>query len=477
MKKYTTLFGFPSSSLYFGGDGSEKKVLVVWWHGLLATISGEEGRAKSSSSTTTATLPHSPPSIYSASTTSPALLPPHRHPPPAPAPPPPSAAAIAVVAGRPVHFVLPHSLPEGLAHDGQVHGGESARGAAPRAADAPLLQHHLHLAGARRGQPHLLHQPEQVGREPHAHARELEALGEDVPAGHERQVPDLGARGVVLVKGHVARLQQLKAHLLKRLVHLPGGDHVRQPVPFLNGLLDLAVLLVLGIVLVCEAPLVAGEHAPGLQHPHDLPIHLQPVGGVARGLDGVRAVEALVREGHLHEVALHRPHPLLQPLRPVEGVAALHLVLVEGDPGDVRSSELGDVAVGAPDAATAVQQLIPGLGAQAAGEVVLVPADGLSEGLERPAVGKVETRAPAPLIKQRGQLVVGVDQGCVVAVSGLLPSFRVIMQVVVLVNPCIDIDISFLFLARESLKHGHSLGQEVLPSDCLKYPQDEVQRN
>mmetsp|Transcript_24329 Transcript_24329/g.71614 ORF Transcript_24329/g.71614 Transcript_24329/m.71614 type:complete len:227 (-) Transcript_24329:749-1429(-) len=192
---------------------------------------------------------------------------------------------------------------ERLAADAQEHGGEGARHAALRAANAALLEHLLHLVRALGRQPQALHDPEHVARDHHAHACELEALGPDLPAGHEGRVPGLATR--VVVKRGVARVQHLEAHVLERGDHLLGLGHVREPVPLLDLLLDLAVRRVVGVVLVREAPLVAGEDRAGLEHPLDLRVDALAHGRVAGGLDGVDRVEAVVLEwGHVHKVTL-----------------------------------------------------------------------------------------------------------------------------------------------------------------------------
>lgn len=59
--------------------------------------------------------------------------------------------------------------------------------------------------------------------------------------------------------------------------------------PCLDLLLDQAVLRVAGIVLVRQAPLVAGEDAPRLKHAIDLAVHALPDRS-AIGIDESRVI-------------------------------------------------------------------------------------------------------------------------------------------------------------------------------------------
>mmetsp|Transcript_22902 Transcript_22902/g.44526 ORF Transcript_22902/g.44526 Transcript_22902/m.44526 type:complete len:303 (-) Transcript_22902:55-963(-) len=223
---------------------------------------------------------------------------------------------------------------------------------------------------------------------------------------------------------------------------------VRQAIALLNLLLVHPVNLVVLVVLVRQAPLVAGEHAAGLQHLEDLAVHAAPLGSMASSLDGVDPVEALLGKlgGKLHEVSLHRAACLVEPLRLAQRVGAVDLVLVDRDPGDVPLGVPGDVAVGAADAATDVENLGARGESQEACQVVLVAADALHEALAEHAVREVEGRAPPDLVEERRELVVVVDERGIVAV----PLRRVLggVQLVVLLDPVLDHDLPLLLLPQ-----------------------------
>lgn len=75
--------------------------------------------------------------------------------------------------------------------------------------------------------------------------------------------------------------------------------------------------------------------------------------------------------------------------------------------------------------------------------------DGHLEYLSRELIGEVEALAPAPLVEQGGQLVVGVDESGVAGVPSLHALGAVVMQIVVGVNPLAHFDVSLLLLHRE----------------------------
>eukprot|EP00966_Prymnesium_polylepis_P237642 5496281-Prymnesium_polylepis.1 len=93
---------------------------------------------------------------------------------------------------------------------------------------------------------------------------------------------------------------------------------------------------------------------------------------------------------HLDELAFVR-----EPRLGAQRVAAVDLVLVEGDAGDARFGEAAEVAQRPADAAAAVEHQLVRLDAQPQCEVVLMPLDGRRERLARELVGKVEGLAPA----------------------------------------------------------------------------------
>ena len=133
----------------------------------------------------------------------------------------------------------------------------------------------------------------------------------------------------------------LEACRLDSLIDIRRVHHVGQPVALLNLLLDPLVFCVATDKLVGEAPLVAGKGASGFENPKDLRVYALSNGGVARRLDGIHPVERVVREGELHKVTLDGLALAGEALPLVEGVAPLHLILVEGDASDVPAREAG----------------------------------------------------------------------------------------------------------------------------------------
>ena len=75
-------------------------------------------------------------------------------------------------------------------------------------------------------------------------------------------------------------------------------------------------------------------------------------------------------------------------------LGALHLVLVDGDAGDLRTAGGGDGAHGPAHAAAAVQALLPGLEAQDGGDARLVCGLRLLPVLAGQLGGEVERLAP-----------------------------------------------------------------------------------
>ena len=126
-----------------------------------------------------------------------------------------------------------------------------------------------------------------------------------------------------------------------------------------------------------------------------------------------------------------------------------HTYFIQGDTSDLCVGEFGDVPHGSSDTAPAVQHLVAGLNAEPTSKVVLVAGDSHLECLARELVREVKALAPAPLVEQSGQLVVGIDEGGVAGVSTLHTFGTVVMQVIIGVNPLVYLDVSLLLLHRE----------------------------
>ncbi len=123
------------------------------------------------------------------------------------------------------------------------------------------------------------------------------------------------------------------------------------------------------------------------------------------GLNRIGRVVGIVLKRHIHEItldgaALGRPQLRVEV---AELVAPVHLVLVEGEAGNVRPREFADVAHGTTDAAADVEDLEFGCGAgegEFGGEVVFVSADGFGECFVGVSVGEVEGLSPAPFVEE-----------------------------------------------------------------------------
>ena len=124
-------------------------------------------------------------------------------------------------------------------------------------------------------------------------------------------------------------------------------------------------------------------------------------------------------------------------------VAPVDLILVQSEAGNVGPGEFANVAHRSADAAADIQNLEVGRRrgkAKLAGQIVLVTADRFTKVLVRVTVGKVERLAPSPLVKERGEVVVRVDERLVISVAlvGLVGR----MQPIVLIDTAIDIGIA-----------------------------------
>ena len=274
----------------------------------------------------------------------------------------------------------------------------------------------------------------------------MKSLCEGIPTRHQRQHPWLASLGgAIVIIGHVAGIKDLEPGLLESGQALTGVADVRQTIPLLDLFLDPSVILILGIVRIRHAPFVAGKDRSGLEDAVNFGIHPNSVGGVARCLDGIRGIVAGILEGHLHKVALHRTALLGAQLRVslAQLVAPVDLILVQSEAGNVGPGEFANIAHRTADAAADIQNLEVGRRwgkTKLAGQIVLVTADRFTKVLVRVTVGKVERLAPSPFVKERGEIVVRVDERLVISVAlvGLVGR----MQTIVLIDTAIDVGIA-----------------------------------
>lgn len=137
-----------------------------------------------------------------------------------------------------------------------------------------------------------------------------------------------------------------------------------------------------------------------------------------------------------------------------EYVAAVHLGLVQGHRSDFGARKAVNVPRRPPNAAAAVQDVLPRLHAQFARQVVLMTQDGLPEGLVGLPGGEVKRRAPAPLVEVSSQVVVRIHQSSVVLLAARRASGFVGVHVVVFLDAC-------LLAPRERRKENHRLLQAL----------------
>ena len=132
---------------------------------------------------------------------------------------------------------------------------------------------------------------------------------------------------------------------------------------------------------------------------------------MARCLDGVSSIEGGVGEGHLEEVPADDLAEGVEPRFAVVGPGPAHLVLVDRNAHDIGSGVRGNGAHRAADAASDVQDLLPGAGADQICRALFVDPGGLLVGSARKSRGEMEGLAPAPLVNVGNEVVEGVHEG------------------------------------------------------------------
>ena len=138
------------------------------------------------------------------------------------------------------------------------------------------------------------------------------------------------------------------------------------------------------VVLRSAQPFVRREESARFENLENLLVQSSSVGCVAGCLDGVRAVEGVRLENlaDVHEVTLYNLRKVRHSRLLVEFLASSDLVLVDGDPGNVPTSGLDDVAHGTSNAAANVKHLHAGF-----------QADGLRDGWNRSNKEEMKTES------------------------------------------------------------------------------------
>lgn len=115
-----------------------------------------------------------------------------------------------------------------------------------------------------------------------------------------------------------------------------------------------------------------------------------------------------------------------------EFVATLHLVRIEGNAGDAALQKAAQIAHGATNTASDIEDVIvPGLDGEVTAEVIFVATNRLVKGFARVLVAEMKARTPAPFVKDRGEIVVRVDQGLVGLIFRVGAFFLVKLRVIV----------------------------------------------
>lgn len=157
------------------------------------------------------------------------------------------------------------------------------------------------------------------------------------------------------------------------------------------------MLRVSWIVLVRHQPLIAAKDASRLEHPEGLAVDALEGRGVDRGLDRVAGVKGGILDGHVHKVTLNKFTPVLQACGDGVAAGAVDLVVVVVEASDVGAREVANLARGAANATANVEDLEMRLDGHVGGKEVLMPGDGLLEGLAWVEAAEVEGGSPGVL--------------------------------------------------------------------------------
>ena len=320
--------------------------------------------------------------------------------------------------------------------------------------DSSLLKGLGDLARALRRDANLLQETSALSGEPAAdrgRARERQHVSERLdiaPVAAQRVPPG----DVIANVGQVLLVFDLEPHVLEGLTSDAFAVHLGDAIADLDAVRDLAVERVGLVELVGEHPLVNAEGSTGLQHAEDLAVHALQNGGMHGGLDSVHGIERVVREVHLHKVALDEvqlvSHVVLG--RPVVG--ALDLVVVVVETSDLAVREPRDLPGRATDTAANIEDLHTGLDVHLGSKVVLVTRSGLAERLALVVTREVERRAPAVLVEVGDEVII------------VLCERRVVLKSLLLVRLSLGLRISVVPVAEVAV-NGSRVGLAILADD------------
>jgi hypothetical protein len=360
------------------------------------------------------------------------------------------------------HGLNPHLSLLGLPANHEVHGCEELLAATSDQSIGGHGQRVGGLLGALGRKANGLERADEPVRGTAADVGHTDERGEVPDALH---VLELAADGPV--PGQlVGAVGQVLVDLELEAGGLHGGDgnldllHVADTITELNAQADLAVVRIVVVVFVGHQPLVDAEDAAGLENAEDLAVDALETGSVDGGLDGVDGVEGVVREVHLHEVALGEGDLLVKTLLLGVHGSALNLVVVVVEAHDVAAGELCDLSCGSADTAADVQHSRALLDAHLQGQVVLVSCGGLLEGLALAVAAEVEALSPTILVQVCGKVVVVAGEGCVLVAAGLAVGIGLVASG--LVVPMLEVLVDGLLLSLLVLAQNVSVVVGVL---------------
>mmetsp|Transcript_7856 Transcript_7856/g.31113 ORF Transcript_7856/g.31113 Transcript_7856/m.31113 type:complete len:353 (+) Transcript_7856:1188-2246(+) len=284
----------------------------------------------------------------------------------------------------------------GLPHHDEIHRAENTEISALLQVDSSLEEHGVNRLST-------------LGCE----ANELKHTSHDVC---EVSSPTSGLHGSLprytTSGGAIEGVLNLEASLLSGSDALFNGANLRECISLGDTIYNIHMNLVVLVVLRSAQPFVRREESARFENMENLLVQSSSVGCVASCLDGVRAVEGVRLENlaEVHEVTLHNLRKIRHSGLLVEFLASSDLVLVDGDPGNVPTSGLDDVAHGTSHAAADVKRLHAGFQADGLRDGGLLADNACLEALADFTSREVKALSPAVLIKVGDERVKLVDE-------------------------------------------------------------------
>lgn len=346
----------------------------------------------------------------------------------------------------------------------QIHDCKDSLRTRVAQSKATRLEGLLRLDRARRGQSHQFQESNHGIGADRANGIELKALRQEIPRGLQRRHPRLnrvahGGHGQIRLGHH------FKAGLLERGEAISGGANIRQAIAQFNVFFQTSVLGIVGIVQIRHAPFVTGEYGPRFENIVNLSVAGRAIRSVARRFNSVGSIKQKrgcrgcsdQGRGQFHKIALDTSHLRVR-IGCVQFVPALDLVRIECQAGNAALQKGANGASGSANATSHIQNVLGRSKAvlELRGECVFVTTNRSHESFPGKLKGEMKGIAPAPFVKDRGEVIIGVHELLVLFGSG--GCVRVaMMQGIVLVNSRIDIvgagqTAFLLFMAKKCVR-------------------------